>query len=259
MTRGKTLLFAVTAIAAFEAAFIGAFVTRTTWQKRANDTPITRGEAVARNSGCFACHGPGGSRPIKNPGAKDGEVPGWPGGTWMMWNKSQEDVRAWITNGHPKDREPDANALLQMPAYGKYLTKEETDDLVAYVLAVSQFGWPEDSKVADGREAATKLGCFGCHGPEGRGLLNNPGSFKGYIPPWDGPDYLELVRDDSEFRQWVKNGISDRFRSNPPAKFFLDRQPIPMPAYGDRVSDEDMDALLAYAKWVRGNGRGRSK
>jgi mono/diheme cytochrome c family protein len=258
VSRGKVVLVALAALAVAEAILLTALVTRQRWQKRAADTPVTRGEAIAIKSGCFGCHGPGGSRPIKNPGSKSGDVPGWPGGTWMMWNNSEEDVRAWIVDGHPKDREPDQNALMKMPAYGKWLTKEEVDDLVAYVLAVSMFGWPEDPKVADGREAGVKLGCFGCHGPEGRGLVQNPGSFKGYIPPWDGPDYLELVRDDDEFRQWVRNGISDRFRDNPPAKFFLDRQPIPMPAYGDRVSEEEMEALLAYVGWVRGNPRGKS-
>jgi len=52
-----------------------------------------------------------------------------------------------------------------------------------------------------GKDAAWRLGCFGCHGPEGRGLLANPGSFTGYVPAWDGPDYAELVHDQQEFRQ----------------------------------------------------------
>lgn len=225
------------------------------WAERAAGTPVANGRKIAERMGCFGCHGAGGARPIPNPGAKGGEVPGWPGGTWMMWNRSESDVREWIANGHPSNREPDRGALLAMPAYGARLTARQLDDVVAYVLAVSQFGWPEDPKVADGREAAVKLGCFGCHGPEGRGLVENPGSFKGYIPPWEGDDYLELVRDDSEFRQWVRNGISDRFRGNPAARVFLERQPIPMPAYGERVSDADLEALLAYVQWVRANPR----
>jgi len=186
-------------------------------------------------------------------------VPGWAGGTWMMWNKSPADVRAWIERGIAPGREPDPDALIRMPAYGSRLSEGEIDDLVAYVLAVSQFGWPQEPKVADGREAAVKLGCLGCHGPEGRGLISNPGSFKGFIPAWDGSDYLEVVRGDEEFKQWVRNGITDRFRANPAARHFLDNQAIRMPAYGDRVTDEELDLLLAYVNWVRTNARGKAE
>jgi mono/diheme cytochrome c family protein len=255
--RFRWKLWSLLLLLAAETVALGAFATRAYWRSRATGTPVVRGEKIADRMGCFGCHGPGGARPIPNPGSKGGEVPGWVGGTWMMWNSSEKDVRAWIVNGHPPDREPDPGALIAMPAYGKLLGERDVDDLVAYVLAVSQFGWPEDAKVVEGREVAVKLGCFGCHGPEGRGLVLNPGSFKGYIPGWEGADYLELVRDDDEFRQWVRKGICDRLASNPAARFFLDRQPVAMPAYGDKVTDSDLDALLAYVRWVRATPRGR--
>ncbi len=227
------------------------------WQQRARGSPIERGRAAAERLGCFGCHGPGGESPIPNPGARRERVPKWSGGTWMMFNESEEDVRGWILDGHPADREPDAGALIAMPAYRGRLSDRELEDLVAYVLAVSQFGWPEDPRVAEGRDVAVRFGCFGCHGPEGRGLIANPGSLKGYVPPWEGDDYLELVRDEAEFRQWVRNGVSDRFAANPAARLFLERQAIPMPAYGDRLSEAELDALLAYVEWVRANPRGR--
>ncbi len=239
-----------------ETVALAALALRASWQRRARGTPVVRGREIAERAGCFACHGPGGARPIPNPGAKGGEVPGWTGGTWMMWNDTEEDVRAWIAEGHPPDREPDPGALVRMPAYKDILTEREISDLVAYVLAVSQFGWPEDEKVAEGREVAVRFGCFGCHGPEGRGLVPNPGSYKGYVAPWEGPDYEELVRSDEEFRQWVRNGISDRFKRNPAARFFLERAPIEMPAYGDRIADSELDALLAYVRWIREHPRG---
>jgi mono/diheme cytochrome c family protein len=181
----------------------------------------------------------------------------WTGGTWMMFNSSEEDVRAWILDGHPADRQPDAGALIPMPAYRGQVSDSDLEDLLAYVLAVSQFGSPGDPAVAQGRDVATRYGCFGCHGPEGRGLIENPLSFKGYIPSWDGDDYVELVRDADEFRQWVKNGISDRFRDNPAARAFVDRQIVPMPAFGDVLGDEEIDYLLAYVEWVRSNPRAR--
>jgi mono/diheme cytochrome c family protein len=173
----------------------------------------------------------------------------------MMYNSSEDDVRAWILDGHPPDRKPDAAALIPMPAYRGEVGEADLDDLVAYVLAVSQFGRPEDPEVAAGRRVASRNGCFGCHGPEGRGLIENPLSFKGYIPAWDGSDYLELVANADEFRQWVRSGISDRFRDNPAARAFVDRQIVPMPAFGDTISDEEIDQLFAYVAWMRDNPR----
>ncbi len=250
------------AIAAFlvlaAAGGLAALALRSYWQRAAGGAPAVRGRAVAERLGCFGCHGPGGESPIANPGAARGRVPKWSGGTWMMFNDRPEDVRGWILDGHPPGREPDGGALIAMPAYREHLSERELEDLVAYVLAVSQFGWPEDRKVAQGRDVAVRFGCFGCHGPEGRGLVANPGSLKGYIPPWEGADYLDLVRSPEEFRQWVREGVCDRLAANPAARFFLERQAIPMPAYGDRLSEEELPALLAYVEWVRANPRGGS-
>jgi mono/diheme cytochrome c family protein len=173
----------------------------------------------------------------------------------MMWNRDENDVRAWILKGRPDHREVDAAALIKMPAYESRLMPKEVDDLVAYVLAVSHFGNISDEAAAAGHEVAYRLGCFGCHGPEGRGFVTNPGSFKGYVPPWDGPDFAELVRDDEELRQWVQNGASDRFLANPVARRILETQAIAMPAYKDRVSEPELKSLAAYVAWVRAHPR----
>lgn len=256
MTRGSKLLWAVVLLLfAGETAVIVFLLTRRNWRRTALDTAVQRGHAVAVRSGCFGCHGPAGADPIPNPGSKSGSVPKWTGGTWMMWNDSPEDVRGWILNGHPPGRQPDKDALIAMPAFRDHLSDGEVDDLVAYVLAVSQFGWPQDQDVAAGRDLAVQYGCFGCHGPEGRGLIADPGSFKGYIPPWDSPDFEDLVHSRDEFGQWVQNGVSERFRKNPAANAFLDRQAIRMPAYGDRLTQAQLDQLYAYVMWVRGHPR----
>ena len=256
MSRSASAIIVVLTLAAAAlAAGLGFVATRRGWQRVALDTPVQRGRELAERMGCFGCHGPGGGQPIPNPGAKGGEVPGWPGGTWMMWNRDERDVRAWILKGRPEHRAIDEGALITMPAYESRLAPQEADDLVAFVLAASHFGPIPDAAASAGHEAAYRLGCFGCHGPEGRGLVMNPGSFKGYIPPWDGPDYPDLVRDDAELSQWVRNGASDRFLGNPVARRFLQTQAITMPAYHDRVSDDDLRALAAYIAWVRLNPR----
>jgi mono/diheme cytochrome c family protein len=248
---GRMLVIVLALAAAASASGMVFFATRRSWQRAALDTPVQRGRSIAEGMGCFGCHGAGGGQPIPNPGAKGGEVPGWSGGTWMMWNRDERDVRAWILEGRPQNRKADEGALIKMPAYGSRLSPKELDDLVAYVLAASHFGPIPDAAAAAGHEAAYRLGCFGCHGPEGRGLVMNPGSFTGYIPPWDGRDFADLVRDDAELRQWVRNGASDRFIGNPAARRLLESQAIAMPAYRDRVSEDDLRSIAAYVAWVR--------
>jgi mono/diheme cytochrome c family protein len=255
-SRRSWWIWLLAALAVAEGIALAALLVRSSWRERAEGSAVARGHAVAERMGCFACHGPGGIAGIPNPGAKDEDVPSWSAGTALMYLDKADDARGWILDGHPPGRKPDAGALLKMPAFRGRLSPADLDALVAYVLAVQQFDSPADPRISAGEQAAQRLGCTGCHGPEGRGLLANPGSFKGYVPPWEGDDYAELVQSDKEFRQWVENGISDRFRANPAARRILDTQAIRMPAYGDRVSDQEMEALLAYVKWVRANPRG---
>jgi mono/diheme cytochrome c family protein len=238
-----------------EGAALAVIALRASWLRHAEATPVARGRRLAERMGCFGCHGPGGESPIPNPGAKSSSVPAWNGGNWMMYNDAEQDVAGWIRDGHPAGREPDPNALIHMPAYADRLGDGELADLTAYVLAVSEFGWPQEPGVSDGRDVADRLGCFGCHGPEGRGLVANPGSLKGYTPPWDGDDYPDLVESDAEFDQWVRNGITDRFRANPAARHFVESEQVKMPAFGERVSDEDLDHLLAHVAGVRAHPR----
>ena len=256
MSRSVRFVVVVLAVAvAVLTAALALIATRSGWQRAALDTPVQRGRSIAETMGCFGCHGPGGGQPIPNEGARDGDVPAWTGGTWTMWNRDEADVRSWILKGRTDRRGPDVGALIPMPPYENRLTPEETDDLVAYVLTVSNFGRIPDDLAAAGHEVASRLGCFGCHGEEGRGLVMNPGSFKGYIPPWDGADYPELVRDDTELGQWVRDGVCERLRANPAARRILESQTIAMPAYRSRVSDDDLKAIAAYVAWVRAHPR----
>lgn len=218
-----------------------------------------RGARVAERMGCFGCHGPAGERGIPNPGGRGGETPAWVGGTYMMFNETPAEIREWIRDGAPKRLLADPSwierrdrQLLRMPAYGDRLGAAELDDLVAYVTAVSAAEKPEvGTAAAEGRSLAVEHGCFGCHGSEGRGALENPGSFKGHIPPWDSSDYPDLVRSPEEFREWVASGEIRRFRNNPAAAHFLDAQVIKMPAFREHLNDSQIERIRSYVEWVR--------
>jgi mono/diheme cytochrome c family protein len=231
-------------------------------------TPALRGLQVARANGCFACHGPGGTGGVANPGAEEEEVPAWDGGNAMMYVKNEEEIREWILLGRPErlaeehDHAGESEGAtshdhsegplpLHMPAFEGVISNGELSDLIAYYKAVAAFETPPPS-AREGRRVASRLGCFGCHGPGGRVGSKNPRSFKGYIPPWQGKDYAELVKNDDELRGWIMDGKIDRFESNPLATYFTGRQVIQMPAYRDVLQEGELDAVVSYIHWLNG-------
>jgi len=228
-----------------------------------NTGPVARGRLVAERAGCYNCHGPGGVQGIPNPGSAGGPVPSWSGGTWMMYAQTPAEVEEWILDGIPERLRASlshqtevATRVIPMPAYRGRLSARELADLLAYWKAVSSY--PADPPLAPaaarGRDLALATGCFGCHGPDGRGAAPNPGSFAGIIPPWDGPDFGELVRDETELREWILTGTAQRLGQHPIAGRFLSRQIIRMPAYNGHLTPTEVDDLVAYIEALRGAG-----
>jgi mono/diheme cytochrome c family protein len=227
------------------------------WRTR-NLGAVQRGWRVADEKGCFTCHGPGGLRGMANPGYGLGEVPAWAGGLITMYAENEQEIREWILDGIPQriKKDPEQMKLregmvVEMPAWRGLVSERELADLVAYVKAVSDLEKPEDEAAEAGRQVALAYGCFACHGPQGRGSMPNVKAFKGYIPAWDGADFPELARDDAEVREWILDGSTRRLMDNPAARFFLERQPIKMPAYRGHIKDEEVERLVAYIRWVR--------
>lgn len=227
------------------------------WVRRPRLPAAERGRRLAERTGCFACHGPGGVRGSANPGRVDLAVPSFEGDV-MMYAKTAEEIHEWIHDGVTRKRaasrtwraERDRGAL-RMPAFKGRMSERAMEDLVAYVMAMAGMPEPEDPAAALGLRRTEELGCVGCHGPGGRLASRNPGSWKGYVPSWDGADFTELVRDSAEFREWVEHGVSRRFEGNPLARFFLRRAVLRMPAYERHLSPEDVPALWAYVRWLR--------
>lgn len=213
-------------------------------------TAVVRGRAVAERAGCFACHGDGGRGGVANPGAATGEIPPLVAfASATSYVQEAGELREWVVRGRPPRlaRAP-RSGLITMPAYGDHLSGQEIDDLVAWLAAAGGYDRPETR----GGALARELGCTGCHGEGGRGGVANPGSFKGYIPPWEGPDFALVVESEAELREWILDGVSRRFAGNPAAQLFLQRQAIQMPAYRGRIDRAQLEALVAY---IQGVGR----
>ncbi len=148
-----------------------------------------------------------------------------------------------------------ARALIPMPAYRDVLSEAEIEAVVEYVIAVAGLLGPDETAHADaarGRRIARDRGCFACHGPDGAGGVPNPGSFKGYIPGWRGPDFDDLVRDDDELRRWILEGGVPRLTEDPRAQRFIERQRAQMPPYRRVLEPGELEALVAYIRWLRG-------
>ena len=220
-------------------------------------TSAERGRRLAERTGCFACHGPEGRGGVANPGRTDGTVPGFSDDV-MMYAKDRDAVREWIEDGVTAARagsstwrEQRDRGALRMPAFEHRLTPRQIDDLVAFVEASAGDPEPADSLASLGLHRARALGCVGCHGAGGRLERPNPGSFRGYVPSWDGPEFTELVKGRAEFAEWVERGVSRRFEANAAARYFVKRAALKMPAFQRHLEIGDEDALWAYIEWLR--------
>jgi mono/diheme cytochrome c family protein len=213
--------------------------------RTANIGAVQRGADLARVEGCVSCHEGAGASSLPRSFADLDET-------------DPAILREWILDGIPsrvrldvESREALASAAIQMPSWRDRLSAADVDDLVAYLRAVAGDNIPDDPLAQAGRDAGERLGCFRCHGPGGRGAGRNPGSLKGYIPPWDGADFAELVANDAELSEWILEGRPRRLQANPVARFFLDRQAIRMPAFRNRMSDDDLRAIEGYIASLR--------
>jgi mono/diheme cytochrome c family protein len=227
--------------------------------------PITHaaveGHQIAMRMGCFSCHGPEGLGGFTNPGSDNDVVPALSGGEMMMWADTEQQVREWILYGNPLDEDhmfervgyaagQGTDRAVVMPAYEDYLSDGELELLIEYLRAISGLQFPEDDLTQKGMELAHDLGCFRCHGPMGTGGVANPGALKGYVPGFFGEDYAELVLDETELRQWLNDGITERFRDNIAASATIAGQALKMPAYGEFLDEGEIDSLVALVEWL---------
>ncbi len=255
----RALIVLLIAVVVAEQAWLLAPLVKS-WIFPPREDAAAAGRRVAESLGCFSCHGPGGSGGIKNPGGRDGVIPALSGGEMMMWASSESELRELILYGRKLADEPEERSgyaagqgtgrAIVMPAFEPHIGAGELELLIAYLGANSGLQFPSEKPAAAGLELVHELGCFRCHGPMGTGGVANPGSLKGYVPGFWGQDYAELVADRAELRQWIANGISDRFRDNPLAGMVIERQAVKMPAYGEFLSEKEIDTLIASIEWL---------
>jgi mono/diheme cytochrome c family protein len=253
----RALVWILAAVALVETVWLAYPAVRARVFSLEESAPV-RGQRLAVTLGCFACHGPGGVGGVKNPGSEEQSVPAFTEQTQMMYVKNTDDLREYILDGAPRRKRDDPDyraqmeaAAVRMPAYRPFVTAGQVEDLVAYLRASSGQILPDEERAARGAELAIEYSCAACHGPLGAGGIENPGSLKGYVPSFWGADFDELVRDDDELRTWIAEGEIKRIAEHPIGGRFLRGQVLKMPAYGRFLAPADLDALVAWVRWVR--------
>lgn len=142
-----------------------------------------------------------------------------------------------------------------MPAYSKYLSQQDLEDLIIFLKASANMINPAGDKEKKGKDLVLKNSCFACHGMLGGGGMENPDSLKGYIPSFIGDDFKVLVRNDKDLVEWIKTGKVSHISQHPIGKIFFEKQLIKMPAYKDILSDKDISLIVTYLKWLREEGK----
>lgn len=99
----------------------------------------------------------------------------------------------------------------------------------------------ETDPVKLGGDLVEHLGCLFCHGLGGRqGIMNPNAEERKYIPAWDEADFIERYPEPDKVRETIRKG---RFPKRDPQ---AEGNPIPMPPWGNRLTDKEMDAIIAY-------------
>lgn len=252
------------------------------YEKRAELSPVARGQQLVVDHGCYACHGRSDSDVRAN-------FRRTPAGAWRpksiptFWDNGIAEAEVlvdWIANGVPaREAEEHQRLFIQMPAYRDFMSAAEIDAVAAWILSeglrlsggmgnadrrtpvpdVGAAPLTEAQLLVHGDRLSRQHGCYQCHGEFGQGGVANPASFKNYIPGFFGKDFRQLTdggrRD--EVLHWIEHGRGRAIESGPAgrvAQHFFQRQAIGMPAYRDRLTGNETSILTDYVLLLNRTG-----
>ena len=229
---------------------------------------LTRGQGLFQEKGCYGCHavkdfGQTVSQDLTEVGSKsyllleaDFEMMNHPHDR-IHWLKAKLNHPRMLNPGVTPDKLPKGEEEVfpsVMPHFG--LAEDEIGALTTYLLSLTDFDPPVSytipgkpaaapvyaSAVEQGKAVFKKFGCTGCHGVEGTGGRRNVNAGLGaevppllYVRAYYGNDVERLKTLIRFGRQPVPRALASR--PNPA---------LYMPPWKDRISDADLDALVAY-------------
>ena len=176
---------------------------------------VARGGAVFRAQ-CSQCHGQGAAGAKGFPNLLDND--------WL-WGGDQEAIAYTIRHGVRNDTDGEAR-YSQMPAFGDILPPEEIDAVVEHVISLSADTY--DAALAEAGAQVFADNCAMCHGDDATGNRD-----------LGAPNLADAIwlygGDRATLTETVKN-----------ARFGV------MPAWGQRLSEEDVRAVAVYVHSLGG-------
>jgi mono/diheme cytochrome c family protein len=92
-----------------------------------------------------------------------------------------------------------------------------------------------------GEKLVDHLGCLYCHGLGGReGIMNPNAKDNKNVPSWDSPEFVKRYPTEEKVRETIQKG------RHPDPALDATSTPIPMPPWGNRLSDQEVDGIVAY-------------
>ena len=176
---------------------------------------VARGAAVFR-ANCSQCHGSGAAGAKGYPNLLDDD--------WL-WGGDMAAIATTVDHGIRNDTDPDAR-WSQMPAFSEILTKPEIAAVVAYVRSLSMDG-EDPGQVAQGATVFSE-NCAACHGDAATGNRD-----------MGAPNLTDAI--------WLYGGDAETLTETVTrARFGV------MPAWGQRLSEADVDAVAVYVHSLGG-------
>ena len=176
---------------------------------------VARGGAVFR-AHCSQCHGSGAAGAKGYPNLLDDD--------WL-WGGSLEDIAFSVRHGIRNETDDEAR-YSEMPAFGEFLTDEEIAAIAEHVLSLSS----SEFDVALAAKGTTMFNenCASCHGADGTGDRTQ-----------GAPNLADAIWLYGGDRASLSQSISN-------ARFGV------MPAWGQRLSEEDVRAVSAFVHTLGG-------
>lgn len=180
-----------------------------------NRYAVARGGAVFRAQ-CSQCHGSGAAGAVGYPNLLDDD--------WL-WGGDMDAIIYSVTHGIRNETDPDAH-WSQMPAFGDIFTEEETAATVEYLVSLSSTDY--DADLAEEGSVLYMDNCAACHGDN---ALGDRGI--------GAPNLADAI--------WLYGGDRETLTySIENARFGV------MPAWGQRLTEEDVRAVSAYVHALGG-------
>ena len=113
----------------------------------------------------------------------------------------------------------------------------------------------EQNPILRGRLLAEEVGCMSCHRPFAGTEIPNLGSRWGTVPAFQsGNPFMYDATERGTIEEYIRLGAPRAWLDDPATAERLNTQRLRMPAYEDRLSDPEIDDLVAYASALEGVG-----